>query len=198
MKFLTKYSDSVILLKGLLYKKNNSENNKKLKLELLKEQNNFCAYTEKYIQELDATEVEHFNSDIKYNDDYYNYYAVVRKANIYKIKNDIAYKNAMFFTSLFFQNKEQFYKRIIFVNNIYIEVNEKDKEAKDFIDFLGLNHQLLCTQRKRHVKRLKNTFEDAKYSKNKCLDYFENHKEELSFITAIENEFKIDLTNLIK
>ena len=51
---------------------------------MISEQKNFCAYTEKYLKPLDSPEVEHFNSKIKYQDDYYNYYAVLRAANLYK------------------------------------------------------------------------------------------------------------------
>ncbi len=196
MKFLIKDPNSNILSKGLIYKENNSKNNLKLKSELIKEQNNFCAYTEKYIQKLDATEVEHFNSALKFNDNYYNYYAVLRVANLYK--KDSVYKNATFFNSLFFQSAKQFEKRIKFVDNTYIEIDENDKESKEFIDFLGFNHERLYTDRRKHMKRLKRNFEDANYSKNQIINYLKEHKEDLSFITAIENEFEIDLTNLIK
>ena len=129
MKFLTKNPNSDILKNGLVYKKNSSTNNKNLREKLLKEQKQFCAYTEKYIDDLDSLEVEHFNSKIKFNDDYYNYYAVIRQANL--SKKDEIYKNTNFFTSLFFQNKEQFDIRIIFEDNIYIETDENDQEAKD-------------------------------------------------------------------
>ena len=81
MKFLSKTKDSNILKRNLKYKKNDTQNNRILKEALLQEQKNFCAYTEKYIQQLDACEVEHFNSSLKYKDDYYNYYAVLRRAN---------------------------------------------------------------------------------------------------------------------
>ena len=58
-------------------------------VKLLLEQSNFCAYTEKYITGLDSVEVEHFNASIKYNDDYFNYYAVIRSANSGKrLEND--------------------------------------------------------------------------------------------------------------
>ena len=179
----------------MVYKKNNSPNNQKLRKKLLEEQKQFCAYTEKYIEELDSDEVEHFNSTIKYNDNYINYYAVIREANLYK--KDEIYKNATFFTSLFFQNKEQFEQRIKFQDNIYIETDKNDQESKDLIDFLGFNNQNLYKQRKRHLNRLKKNFEDANYSKNQYIEYFNEHNEDLSFITAIEKEFDIKLMELI-
>lgn len=197
MKFLSKHTDSKILIENFVYKKNSPKNNKKLKEMLLNEQKNFCAYTEKYISELDSIEVEHFNSSKKYNDDYFNYYAVVRKSNEYKIKKDKIYLNNNFFSSLFFQDKKEFNNRILFVDNMYVETNEDDQEAKDLIDFLGFNHQKLFVQRLRHINRLRQNFKDANYSKNECIEYFKEYKEDLSFITAIEKEFELDLLEII-
>lgn len=191
MKLLDKSPESSILKKNLTYQKNNAENNKILKKELLKEQKNFCAYTEKYIQELDATEVEHFNSSIKYNDDYFNYYAVIRKANQYK--KDNLYSDAKFFETKFFQNKDELNSRIQFRDGCYFQVEESDNEAEELIDFLGLNHPDLAQQRTRHINRLVKNFELAKYSKEQCIDYFKTHIDELSFITAIEEKLKIEL-----
>jgi len=198
MKFLVKDKNSVILKDNLVYKKGQSKNNRKLKDELLKEQLNFCAYTEKYIQELDASEVEHFNSSIKYNDNYYNYYIVIRRANQYKIEKDKKYKSASFFESLFFQDIDEFNKRIKFEDGYYSEVNENDVEAIGLIDFLGFNNDILYSDRKRHIKRLKRNFKDADYNKNEIKGYFKEHIQELSFITAIEYEFEIDLSDIVK
>jgi hypothetical protein len=198
MKFLSKNPDSNILLQDLKYSKN-AENNKKL-LELLKlEQNNFCAYTEKYLKGLDNVHVEHFDSSLKNtsSDGYYNYYAVLAVANLYK--KDEKYKNAFFFESLFFQNKEQLDLRIRYTKDgLYEEIDFEDKEAIDFIDFLGLNDNRLFNDRVAQIKRLKDIFEKAKYSKNEILDYFKRHKDELSFVTAIEVELEIDLEEVIK
>jgi len=195
MKFLTKHSDSTILQEKLVYRNTNPLINKQLKEKLLAEQHHFCAYTEKYIQELDASEVEHFNPALKNNDNYYNYYAVIRNANLYK--KDEKYVNAAFFKSLFFQKAGELQKRIKFENGIYIETDKKDQESIDLIDYLGFNHHDLCMQRKRHLNRLAKNFEDAKYSKNQCIEYFKEHREDLSFITAIEVKFQIDLSELL-
>ena len=50
MKFLTKNPNSGIHTEGLVYLKN--ANNTALRNRLLSEQKNFCAYTEKYVQDL--------------------------------------------------------------------------------------------------------------------------------------------------
>lgn len=192
MKFLSKRSDSTILAQNLTYQKNRPSTNLTLKQLLLEEQKNFCAYTEKYVEELDSVEVEHLNSAKKYNDDYYNYYAVVRVPNLYK--KDEAYADASFFESLFFQNAEQFNARIRFIDRMYEEIDESDIEARELIDFLGFNHDSLSRQRNRHVTRLKNRFEEAGYTQEQQLNYFREYPQELSFITAIEHELGLDLS----
>ncbi|HFA50054.1 MAG TPA: hypothetical protein ENJ95_13680 [Bacteroidetes bacterium] len=197
MKFLGKTNTSKILAEGLTYQKNKADNNRKLREMLIAEQMNFCAYTEQYFKNLDSVEVEHFNSSKKYNDDYYNYYAALRKPNQYK--KDQKYKDKAaagksFFGSLFFQKKGAFNSRIEYVDGIYEETDLKDSEAKELIDFLNLNNELLFKDRQNHVSRMKNIFKIAKYDKDNILDYFRKHKEELSFITALEIELDIDLS----
>lgn len=208
MKFLSKNADSEVLKKGLVYGKNRPIQNKEIRDLLVAEQKNFCAYTEKYISGLDSVEVEHFNSSKKYNDDYYNYYAVIRKANTYK--KDEKYRDAQFFESLFFQ--KHFDKRIQFVAEaqdykeidaedteakdyiakglFYAVIDAGDTEARDFINFIGLNNPDLSSDRWRHINRLAGLFN----STLEMAAYLKNHKEELSFITAIENKFNIDLS----
>jgi hypothetical protein len=61
MKFFSKSNQSEILKQGLIYKEKQSKNNSLIKEILIKEQFNFCAYTEKYFDELDSIEVEHFD-----------------------------------------------------------------------------------------------------------------------------------------
>lgn len=193
MKFLGKRTNSQVLSKGLTYKKGRNVNNRFINKLLLTEQKNFCAYTEKYLQELDSSEVEHFDSSKKYSDDYYNYYAVIRKANLYK--KDEQYVGASFFTSLFFQNDINFNDRVRYAKGgIYEEIDESDQEAMDLIDFLGFNNPYLYKQRKRHIARLKRNFDDAFYDMNRRIKYFREHKEDLSFVTAIEVELDLNLS----
>ncbi len=195
MKFLSKTAQSEILIQNIRYRENRAVNNKNLTSLLVSEQKGFCAYTEKYIQPLDSAETEHLNSAIKYNDNYYNYYGVIRNANLYK--QDEKYVGAKFLTNLFFQNKAIFDERISFTNNIYYEIDKEDFEARDFIDFLNFNHPTLSEQRSKHIKRLKETFHAAKFAIEDILNYFRNHKQELSHITAIEHEFNIDLSEIL-
>lgn len=186
MKFLTKNINSDIHTEGLTYLKN--ADNSTLRNRLLSEQKNFCAYTEKYVQDLDSVEVEHLNASLKYEDDYFNYYAVLRSPNLYK--KDEKFKEHDFFKSLFFQNASQFQSRIQYKNGIYYETNENDFEARDLIEFLGFNHPSLSKQRTNHLSRLKSIFKG--FNDVEKQTYFKFHREELSFITALEVEF-IDL-----
>lgn len=195
MKFLSKKDDSEVLARDVRYT-NRAENNREL-LRLLKlEQRNFCAYTEKFIEELDSCEVEHFDSSKKINDNYYNYYAVLRSANL--IKKDEQYVGSSFFTNLFFQDSDSFNLRIQYDSGLYQEVDPNDQEAKDLIDFLGFNHNTLSTQRSRHIRRVKNHFAEANFNDENRIEYFRDNNEELSFVTALEIELGIDLSEFYR
>lgn len=194
MKFLVKHANSEILSQNLVYS-NNTLKNRELSKLLQLEQKGFCAYTEKYIQGLDSICVEHFNASLKGTgrDNYYNYYAVLHKINIEKL--DEQYKDASFFESLFFQKPNGFASRIHYIGGMYEELDSDDTEAKDLIAFLGLNNEELYKQRARHVKRIKKNFEIAEYdSPEKRLEYLRDDNDQLSFITALEIELNLDLS----
>ena len=194
MKFLTKHTDSEILTEDLKYR--SGTDNSMLRLKLLQEQKNFCAYTEKYIAKIDSTEVEHFNPSIKDNDDYYNYYTTLRYANEQKISKYELYKDSDFFQSLFFQDKTAFDDRVYYDDFEYQLTNKDDKEADDFVRYLGLNDDYLYDERMNHINRLKSTIGD--FTDEQKLTYFKKYKNDLSFPTAIENAFQIDLSDLLK
>ncbi|MEZ4827920.1 MAG: hypothetical protein R3C61_16795 [Bacteroidia bacterium] len=142
---------------------------------------------------MDSVDVEHFDSSLKYEDDYFNYYAVLRKANQYK--KDEKYKGASFFENKFFQKREVFDARIRYVEGgDYEEIDLDNTEARDLIDFLGFNHEFLHRDRKNHIRRLKNLFSDANWNREKQIEYFQQNKSELSFITALEVELELDLS----
>ena len=194
MKFLTKHKHSEILAEALIY--NSGADNSRLRFKLLEEQKGFCAYTEKYITKIDSTEVEHFNPSIKDKDDYYNYYTTLRYANEQKISKYELYKGSDIFKDPFFQNETAFKKRIYYDDFEYRLVDENDKAADDLISFLGLNDDYLYTERMRHVDRLKATLEG--FTDEERIVYFKKYRNDLSFPTAIESEFKIDLSEILK
>jgi hypothetical protein len=195
MKFLTKNADSKILKGGIVYKVKGS--NTILRNLLIEEQQNYCAYTEKFLQPLEQVDIEHFDSSKKgpAGDDYYNYYAVITTAN--KYKKDEQYTGASFFVNRFYQNQDELNNRIGFSNNIFYEKDENDTEARDFVDFLALNHPKLSDERKKHVKRIADHFENSGFDIEKIKEYFKKYPSELSFITALNTEYKYDFTELL-
>jgi hypothetical protein len=118
----------------------------------------------------------------------------LRKPNLYK--KDEAYQGASFFANRFFQNSQALNLRIRYAVGDYVfeEVNEEDEEARDFIDFLGLNYHDLVEARKRHVNRLADIFRLTSFSDSEIVEYFQRNKSELSFITVLENELQINLS----
>jgi hypothetical protein len=193
MKFLSKHHTSEIYIDGITYK--HGADNSDLRLRLLNEQKNFCAYTEKYISGIDSTEVEHFNPSKKENDDYFNYYTTLRYANENKISKYPQCKNNPFFDTLFFHDKTVFDSRIKYEDYQYSPINTEDKDAKDFIDYLGLNDDYLFSERLRHIQRLQMTI--GTFSENEKIEYFRRFKRDLSHVTAIEQEFNINLSDII-
>lgn len=192
MKFLGKTDKSEIYTSGKTYVMNGD--NSILREMLLAEQKNFCAYSEKYIDDLDTVEIEHFNPDKKGNDDYYNYYAALRSCNAHNKRVYPDFKGSTFFISLFFQNNEELAQRLEYRDGQYQETDETDFEMIGLIEFLGFNRQQLYNDRKKHIKLLKSTFEDGNYTKEQQLNYFRNNPQQLDFITAIEIELELDLS----
>lgn len=194
MKFFSKRKDSEILKDKIVYKKNATANNKRLLDLLLQEQKGFCAYTEHYVDVgVDTAEVEHLDATKKYSDDYHNYYAVVRKANLRKIAKDRKNIRYTFFDSLFFQDPVALHSRIGYDGEIYFEKDANDVEARDFIDFLGFNDPEIVRSRIAHVNRLTEIFKAANYDKEQQQNYLSRHKKDLSYVTAIEYCLGLDL-----
>ncbi len=190
MKFLKKSSDSIILRNGWTYK-GQSKNDQRIRLELIREQSGFCAYTERYLANTDVCEIEHFDPKIKTKDDYYNYYAVLPWANDAKLKK-------LYTGSLFFQNEGQLRRRIEYKNGRFRAIDKEDAEAAELIDFLGFNEFNLQKDRSNHLTRLRKIFEKGCGSSDeKFREYLSDHPAELSFPTAIEAEFQIDLGHII-
>ncbi len=194
MKFLTKSVDSEIYKDDWVYQ--SGSDNSILKFKLLSEQKNFCAYTETYIQPgRDSIDVEHFNPSKKDSDNYFNYYATLRSANERKIAKYRIYKGSAFFQTLWFQYIVQFTNRIVYTDFTYEPTDPNDQDAKNFIDYLGFNDDYLYGERIRHISRLIETL--SSFSDKEKKFYFRKHKGDLSYITAIEAAFEIDLSEII-
>lgn len=206
MKFLSKRSNSTILKNGLVYRESNPKKNQLIRKELLIEQFGFCAYSEKFLvnvlelqgnpsarnESAETIHVEHFDPSKKNKDDYFNYYAVCGRANEAKI-------GKVYLGGLFFQDPAQLNRRIIFKRGVHSPIDESDPEAQELIDFLGFDEPWLTNTRKNRMKALRNLFiERNKWDKTDILVFFREHRQELSFPTAIEAEFNIDLTDILQ
>jgi uncharacterized protein (TIGR02646 family) len=190
MKYLKKNSESDIFKAKLKYQKNG--NNTELRRKLLEEQEGYCAYSERRVT-FEETDVEHFNSELKNADDYYNYYAVRTSVHRIKTQTERAEKfrerTAEFFNTLFFQTENGFAERIGYFadDHIYEELDLKDTDAQLFIEFLSLNDPELVRERIRHIERLQEIQEINKFLN--IQNYLKQYPEETNFPTAIEATF---------
>ncbi len=199
MKFLGKDPASAIKAAGAVYRE--AGHNDELLRALLREQRGFCAYSEQVASSLDTLAVEHFDRDLKATaaDGYDNYYAVLQLINQRKRKREAPHRGAAFFKSRFFQDPAQFQRRVeyVAVDRVYAERNDGDAEARDLIDYLGFNDSPLFERRRKHVRRLAGLFRDAGWGKSEQLKYFRGNPEELTFITALEAELGLDLSEFL-
>ena len=191
MKFLSKNDNSEIVKQGLKYKENNPRNNSKIRDILIKEQKGFCAYTEKYIDGTTSIDIEHFDGTKKYKevDNYYNWYAVLHWLNLRKAK-DITK-----FNPFLLPYHESVKSRINFGAGVYYPVDQADVAAQNFIDYLGLNKPALYQERRKSVERVKFLLDNLGTDLFK--EFLKNNKSDLSYITALEAELGIDLSDLI-
>lgn len=188
MKRIFKNPNSEIITKKIFYKKGG---NKKLASILLKEQKNFCAYTEEYIGANDAVDIEHFNPNLKYleTDSYQNWFMVKHKPNNLKRTNWIE--------PIVYPFDENFEERLSYSDGYFLHKPE-DIEAKNLIDLLNLNDEIFAKNRKRFIQRRKERIAEKEIS---AFDYFtekiDNEIESLKYLRAIQEEFGIDIWNMI-
>lgn len=195
MKFLKKtnnYIKTQIENNNLEYKK--SGNNSKLKKLLLREQKNFCAYTEWYFEDTSSSEIEHFDNRKKgtNEDNYYNWYIVKRWSNAHKpdIRKYLPIMNP---------NNKAVSSKIKYSDNQFIikDTNSSDYvKLNNLLKFIGCNKIEVATDRKNHIDKLK-TIMKLYGTKEEMKNYLKRHKQDLSFITAIQHELDINLEDLI-
>ena len=189
MKRIIKKSDSEIIKRSLNYKIN--ADNSELRKILLKEQKNFCAYTEEYIGYNDANDVEHFNPNLKdtEDDNYINWFNIKHKPNNIKRSNWIE--------PILHPTSVDFEERIIYHEGIYLH-KPNDIEAKNLIDLLKLNEEVFVKDRIRYINRRKERITERKIDPK---DYFEEKIErdidQIKYLRAIQEEFGIDIWNMI-
>ena len=191
MKFLAKTDKSGILSEGLDYKIKSQRSS--IRQFLVDEQKNFCAYSERYIKNTDSVDIEHFDGRLKPTpqDSYYNWYGVISWFNSHKPKKIEP------FLPILSPSAADLGERIQFEHGIYKIVNEGDTEAQNLINYLGLNKPELYSDRNNHIKRIMTLFELLGEDINSLLIQLSTERENLSFSTAIEAKFGVDLNDII-
>jgi hypothetical protein len=188
MRYLTKKDNSTLVVEKLSY--DTQGHRLRIKELLINEQLGFCAYSERYIKNTDAVDIEHFDGRIKAtsDDSYLNWYAVLRWMNAHKPK-----KLDARFIPFLYPSSSDLQERIRYEDGIFVCDND-DIEAENLIKYLGFNNPKLVADRKNHVTRiifLRTQLEEG------FEDYLATHKEELSFISALEIELNLNLSHLL-
>ncbi|MDR6966275.1 hypothetical protein J2X31_000268 [Flavobacterium arsenatis] len=190
MKRIIKNPNSEIVLQNIIYK--NGSNNR-LRSILLREQKNFCAYTEEYIGINDAVDIEHFNPGLKYtaNDSYENWFMVKHKPN--------NAKRTQWIEPILYPTDENLEERLIYSDGFFLHKPE-DTEAKNLIDLLNLNDEIFVKNRKKYIERRKEMIISRGFQGNEKA-YFEElinlEIDYIKYLRAIQEEFNIDIWNMI-
>ena len=161
--------------------------------ELLKTlQYGYCAYSERFIKSTDSVHIEHFDGRLKgtEKDSYKNWYAVLAWMNEHKPKKIKPYLPIL---SPFADDLPE---RIIFNDGIFKTKNKEDEAAQNLINYLGWNKKALVDDRNRHLKRIK-LLKSFCNSNEEFKALLKADKDNLSFVTALEHQFKIPLFDLI-
>jgi hypothetical protein len=150
MKYLAKDPQSPIIAAGWQY--STQSQRPKIRQQLLVEQQNFCAYTERYVAPIDACEIEHFDDRLKKSpaDSYWNWYAVHRWVNQRKPSIEK-------FLPILMPSDPTLPERIHYSQGAFRAIDPADLEAVNLIHFLGWNDPTLAAFRQKHVALLRDT-----------------------------------------
>lgn len=189
MRYLSKNSQSIVIKHNWKY--TNSRHRPKIREALIEEQQGYCAYSEKYISPIDASEIEHFD-DRKKNtssDDYWNWYAVLRKMNQIKMG-----KKIQNYLPILEPHNPEVSQRICYKAGQFQTVSPEDIEAQNLINFLGWNDPTVAREREGFINRMKQDrvrfFSDDIQG---FIEYIKDYPENSSFITALKAELGIEL-----
>lgn len=195
MKRVVKPVNSRIISEQLSYQEGNSVNNREISKVLFEEQKGFCAYTEEYMGRADAKDIEHFNPQLKGTaaDNYNNWFLVKHLWNKEKASkwND--------FQPVLHPTAADFEQRIVYDGGDYRLANDNDEEAKNLMNLIKLDDQVLADERKKYIKRKKEEIikygSDAETFFNDLIDV---SMKSISYLRAIEEEFGISIFELLE
>lgn len=194
MRRVIKNDDSEVIKSNLGYIEGNSNNNLKISKILYKEQRGFCVYTEEYLGRADARDIEHFDPNLKGTDEdsYSNWFLVKHQWNKEKSSKWENYQPILHPTA------SDFNERIIYDSGDYRVSDSNDQEATNLIKLLKLDDIILADERKKYIQR--KTKELSIYGVS-AEDFFkiliEDDIKQISYIRAIQQEFKINIWNMI-
>lgn len=185
MRYLSKSTASRVIREGWRY--STTSHRPQIRAELLAEQRGFCAYTERYVAPVDACEIEHFDDRLKNTDqdDYWNWYSVLRWANQRK-------KRIERYLPVLAPHDPSVQTRIRYDHGAFQVVEPDDVEAANLIELLGWNDPTLAQYREKFVSRTKEYravfFEGDDEG---FVEFLRSDPERLSFISVLEVELKL-------
>ena len=195
MRRQEKVENSEILEKNLEYFPNGD--NSELRQLLFKEQKGFCAYTETYLGRSDQKDIDHFNpsKDLSNRNEYHNLFLCKALWNKEKSNKWSKYQPILLPTSNDFEERVIYNKDL----KIFQAKNENDIEASNIIKILKLDDADLSDERKRYLSRMLDVSQAYGISIaeffNKLIS--EKHFEHINFIRSAQEEFNIDIWNMI-
>jgi hypothetical protein len=156
---------------------------------LMSLQKHFCAYSERYLKNLDSVELEHFDprKKNKDTDNISNWHAVIRWMNAHKARKIDDYQPLPDLT-------DWDPARVWYENGKFV-CAENDYEAKNLIRFLGVNRIEVYEERAMHIARLKKMRDMV--GNDMLLEHLEEFPEQLEFPSAIEADLGIPAFDLI-
>ncbi|RYE35889.1 MAG: hypothetical protein EOP42_05370 [Sphingobacteriaceae bacterium] len=185
---------SKIIVDNLKYIPGNSANNKKITEILLKEQKQFCAYTDEYLSRTASPDIDHFDPTLKNTpaDNYYNWFLVKHQWNIEKSDK---WKK---FQSILHPTADDFEERIIYKEGDYFTKSKLDLEAQNLIDLLKLDDVELADERKKYIRRKQQDMEAYDQDELTFFNILINCDScSVSYPRAIKEEFGIDIWAMI-
>lgn len=194
MRKIIKDENSEIVTQNLKYIEGNSNNNSNISKILFKEQKGFCSYTEEYIGRADAKDIEHFNPRLKdtENDEYSNWFLVKHQWNKEKSSkwDD--------FQPILHPMDENFDIRVIYDAGDYRPADSNDIQAVNLIRLLKLDDAILANERKKYIQRKRDEIEKFGQSTEDFFEILINADiKQINYLRAIQEEFNIDIWNMI-
>lgn len=188
MRYLSKTESSRVLAEGWQYARANDR--PQIRDALLEEQSHFCAYSERFIEHIDAVDIEHFDPRLKGTDrdSYWNWYAVLHWMNQHKARRIEANE------PLPQPHDASLRVRIRYVDGFFFAVDDADIEATNLIRYLGFNKPEVWRDRKSHVRRILDLRDRLAMTPDEFVEWLCRDPKNLSFLSALEAELKCSLS----